>query len=97
STETPPAPGGGYESIETSPLAGPFKIDDHRTHLREATRSPGCSSASGRSPVPRRLRSGHTDPPGSAPPSSPDGGSGGPAVPPSSAPAPNPPGGCPRT
>jgi hypothetical protein len=40
-----------------------FKIDDRRTHPREATQSPGRSSPAGRPPAPRRPPSGHTDPP----------------------------------
>ena len=67
-----------------------LRIDDRRTHPREATQIPGRSSPAGRSPAPRRPPSGHTDPPGAIRPSSPDGGSGAPATPPFSAPVPNP-------
>src|SRR5262245_61848905 len=74
-----------------------FKIDDRRTHPREAIQIPGCSSPAGRSPAPRRPPAGHTDPPGATRPSSPDAGSGALATPPFAAPVPNPRGGCQRT
>jgi hypothetical protein len=57
-----------------------FKVDDCGTHPYEATQILGRSSPSGQPTAPRRPPSGHTDPTGSIPPSSPDAGSGAPAT-----------------